>query len=190
MSSDRKARFRLASALYGLGKYEEARDLFNTCGTDVSKPALQRIEVRLMEQNKGKYQLGPIRKHIDPSNKQLTGYKVDAASYTRLTEVKDAGEAGRGLFATKAIYTGEIVLCEKAYGVSITPPDDKRVHCIIDVTKRRFKLASGEPLLVQTIQKMCRNPLSADKLFDLYSGDYRKVSGVGTKVDKNLVIDT
>jgi len=186
---DEKARRDLILSLYSLGQYQESKDYMISLGYTPDEEELQRVNKRLDEQ-RGIWDFREIQALAKDIHKPQMRHSIDVASYVSLTEVKDAGVAGRGLFAKIHIKSGELILCEKAYSFSVSTDDNKKIFCIADIPKQRIKLASGESLLVETIQKLCRNPSSASKLLDLYSGDYNKVSGLGTIVDENVVIDT
>ena len=70
--------------------------------------------------------------------------KTDLASFTNRTEVKDAGRAGRGLFANVNIEVDDLVLCEKPFVISpVEEYNSRKVSCVIDLVGDCHTIMSG-----------------------------------------------
>ncbi|KAG4219281.1 hypothetical protein PC116_g32239, partial [Phytophthora cactorum] len=114
---DSKAYFRAGSAAYNLGEYQEAKGFFEeqlklTPENKTAIAYLKNIEVRLREQGTGAYNFKKIRANLSRARP-----RVDAASFLNNTKVEESKGRGRGLFATRDVPAGEIVICEKAFCV-------------------------------------------------------------------------
>ncbi|KAH8753102.1 hypothetical protein F5883DRAFT_691147 [Diaporthe sp. PMI_573] len=110
-----KGLFREASALYELAKYDQCLDrlwALNTAYPDNSAmPMIHRAQARLEEQQTGKYDFRRMYKQA-----KATPPLIDCATYTAPVEIRNSPGKGRGLFTTKKVLAGEMLLCEKAFG--------------------------------------------------------------------------
>ncbi|KAL2139671.1 hypothetical protein VTI28DRAFT_4871 [Corynascus sepedonium] len=127
-----KCYFRAGTAAYNLGRFADARAHFerqlSLMPQDKGATANRtRCDVRLREQRgeggegRGGHDFAKIRAGLVRSGAQrgaAGGAGVDAASWAGHTEVKESKPGmGRGLFATRPIKAGDVVLCEKAFCV-------------------------------------------------------------------------
>lgn len=112
---DSKAYFRAACAAYNLGQWQESQTLFtaqqNLSPTDKDAAAnLAKLQKRIDEHSTGSYDFASLRKNLSK-----TRPRVDAATYDGPTERKESAKNhGSGLFATRDIKAGDLILCEKA----------------------------------------------------------------------------
>ena len=80
--------------------------------------------------------------------------KTDLASFTNRTEVKDAGRAGRGLFANVNIEVDDLVLYEKPFVISpVEEYSSRKVSCVIDLVGDYYTIMSGPSFSVKCIEK-------------------------------------
>jgi len=187
---DSKAYFRAGSAAYNLGEYQEAKGFFEEqlklMPDDKNASAnLRRTEMRLREQEIGKHDLKRIKAGLSRSRP-----RVDAASFISNIKVKDSPGRGRGLFATRDIPAGEIVLCEKSFCVVWGHENDALTAMTYDVRDDRIRV-SPVGLSKSTVQKLLSNPSQIAKVMDLY-GDYQgddKSKNV-SKNEDGPVVDT
>lgn len=185
---DSKAYFRAGCAAYNAGEYEGARHHFQeqtklAPGDKDAQAMLRKIELRLHEQTTGQYNFGKLRATVSKARP-----RIDAASYNGNTEVRDSPGSGRGLFATRAIAAGEVVLCEKAFSVVWGHEKEAWTAISYDVRDDRIR---GFPagLCKAIVQRLSDNPSQVEKVLDLY-GDYE---GIGKQLllkDGRPVIDT
>jgi tetratricopeptide (TPR) repeat protein len=184
---DSKAYFRAGSAAYSLGQYPLAKKLFEeqqklSPGDKDAKLYLKRINIRLKEQENGTHNLTKLS--VDTTKARS---RVDAANYTGHTEVKDSASRGRGLFATRNIAAGEIIMCEKAFCVVYGHERETMTAMTYDLRDDRIRVA---PLGLSKaiVQKLISNPSQIPAFMDLY-GDYQGIDKDITGTDEGAVVD-
>ncbi|GJC85421.1 histone-lysine N-methyltransferase SMYD3 [Colletotrichum liriopes] len=181
---DAKAYFRAGCAAYQQGEYKEARSFFEEQrrlrpDDKSSSVQLERVSSRIREKETGVYNLRRMKAGLSQIS-QL----VDAANFTRKTEVKDSKGRGRGLFATEDIPAGEIVICEKAFTIESTP----NTAITYDARDGMIRV-SPIGLTASITQKLLDNPSQIDKVMDLY-GDYQGDGGVKvSRTDEGPIVD-
>jgi tetratricopeptide (TPR) repeat protein len=155
---DSKAFFRAGMAAYHLGDYHEAKELFEQrqkltpdINPKETQAMLRRIQIHLDEQEAGTHDLKKLRAGLSRARP-----RVDAASFVGKTAVKDSPGRGRGLFATRDIPAGEIVML-----TAIT----------YDVRDDRIRV-SPAGLTRAVVQKLLSNPSQIEKVMDMY-GDWQ-----------------
>ncbi|GJC99102.1 tetratricopeptide [Colletotrichum higginsianum] len=185
---DSKAYFRAGSGAYNLGQYQQAKEYFEQAKklAPEEKGAamyLRKVELRLREEKEGKYDLQKIRANLTP-----TSPRADAASFTGKTEVKESAGRGRGLFATRDIAAGEIVMVEKAFCVVWGHESEVLTAMTYDVRDDRIRVAPVG-LTKAISQKLLRNSSQIARVMDLY-GDYQGEGDVAaTKTEEGAVVD-
>ena len=165
-----KAYERAGRAAYELGRYEEAEASFKKMrelapSNEDALGLLKRIQQRMREQSTGDYDFMTMSKS---SNKKHN--RLDHADYTSNTTIRDAGESGRGLFATKDIKAGQLVLCEKALCVSFDSDAAPHSYTILNHKTQRALAGTQATLLYIIAQKLAYNPELATQFFDLHDG--------------------
>jgi len=168
---DSKAYYRAACAAYNLGGYQEAKGFFEQQKKLMpdNKDAginLRRIELRLREQENGGHNLNKIRAGLSRARPG-----VDAASFIKNTEVKDSPGRGRGLFASRDVPAGGIILCEKAFCVVWGHEREALTAMTYDVRDENIRV-SPVGLSRAIVQKLLKNPSQIEKVMDMY-GDYQ-----------------
>ena len=184
---DSKAYFRAGCAAYNLGDFQEAKFLFEQqqklAPTDKdAKLYLRKIEARLQEQASGVYDWKKIKAGLSKARP-----RVDAASFAGHTKVRESSGRGRGLFATRPIGTGDLVLCEKAFCVVWGHESEAWTALTYDV---RDDMIRGFPagLHQAIVQKLQTNPSQIARVMDLY-GDYEGIGKRLITADDVPVID-
>ena len=71
---------------------------------------ITRVQQRLNEEQKGLYQFSDMYKQAES-----TPPLIDCATYVGSVAVRDSPGRGKGLFTTKPVKAGELLLCEKAF---------------------------------------------------------------------------
>ena len=185
---DSKAYFRAGTAAYKLGEYQEAKNFFKA--QQKLRPSdknaatnLRKCEMRLYEQETGTYDLIKLRANLSRARP-----RADAASFTSNTKVRDSPGRGRGLFATRDIHAGEIVMCEKAFCVVWGHESDALIAMTYDVRDDRIR-ASPVGLSRSTVRKLLSNPSQIEGVIDLY-GDYQGDGKNTSKTEDGSVVDT
>ena len=167
-----KALYRAGRALYCLEQFSEAHVKFENLlqispDDKDGQEQLTRTKARLEESATGKYDFTAT------SNSSKGGpTRVDCASFTANVENRPAGKKGRGLFATKDIKAGELVLVEKAFCVSSQPKIGDGTPVIMNLDSGVALLGPHAAIVQDLFQKMSRNAKQASRLLDLCEGGY------------------
>ena len=190
-----KALFRKAQALYNLQRYRECCEVLKVLCMEYpnnveAKGELTRAINRLVEQESGRYRF----KQLYTEATKLRPPHLDHSTYVGPVSVKESGSRGRGLFTTKAVKAGDLLLCEKAFAHAFvddahaTPEQNRDVTLLIDAETDSITMGAQAELIRIIVQKLYRNPSLAPALTDLHHGTYRPV-GV-SEVDGTPVVDT
>ncbi|KAF1831274.1 SET domain-containing protein [Decorospora gaudefroyi] len=177
---DSKAYYRAGSAAYQQGRYQEAKRSFQdqqklTPEDKDAKIQLKRIEARLREEDTGSYDFTKIRTGLSRARPY-----VDAADFIKNTEIKSSSGKGRGLFATRDIAAGELIMCEKGFCVVWGHEEEALTAMTYDVRDERIRF-SPVGLSKALVQKLLSNPSQIEPVMHLY-GDY-------TGDNKNIFIN-
>nr|POF24005.1 rna polymerase ii-associated protein 3 [Quercus suber] len=188
-SYDTKALFRAGRVNYELGRFEDAkRDFTNALQmTPMDHDAsgeLTRVMHRLTEAADGKYDFCGARQSHKRKNVRL-----DHSSFTCNVAVRSADQRGRGLFAVKSINAGDIILCEKAFEISLLGDHDNAVYTLVNINTNRVQMGSQASLLFRIIDKLRYNPKLAQSFLALYARGYKPRCNVH-QVDGMNVVDT
>jgi len=110
---DEEALYTKCCSLYGLSNFTLCKtvlqDLIELYPGHVAGRTLKsETEKRPDEQNTGNYNFNSLFQRMKKGER-----KLDLVSFTNRTGVKDAGKAGRSLFANVNIQVDDLVLCEK-----------------------------------------------------------------------------
>jgi tetratricopeptide (TPR) repeat protein len=187
---DVKAYFRAASASYKLKLFGKAarflHDQLELSANDEDGLALlNRVNLRLREQDEGSYDVSAIEKGISYQNPY-----ADAADYTTNTTIRDSGsKRGRGLFATRALNAGDLIMAETTFSCawSHQGQDMSALACHAEDPGEIHGTLIG--LWRNTIKEATNNLSKANALIELHS----KYKGNGShivQVDDVAVIDT
>ena len=185
---DSKAYFRAGYAAHSLGEFQEAKRFFEeqqrlTPGNKDATARLRKTELRLQEQATGVYDFKKIKAGLS-----MARPRVDAASFTRNAKVGESPGRGRGLFATRDMDSGELILCEKPFCVVWGHEDEALTAMTYDGRDDRIRVFPAG-LCKVIVQKLRDSPSQFGKVMDLY-GDHR---GTGKQLimrDFGPVIDT
>ncbi|CRG84524.1 hypothetical protein PISL3812_01801 [Talaromyces islandicus] len=137
------------------------------------KNKLQRGIDRLIEQETGKY---PFNKLHDEATK-FRPPVLDHATYIGPVAVKSAGHRGRGLFTTKEVKAGDLLLCEKAFGhvfIDELDPNSRKTF-LINSQERSVMMGTQVELNTVMIQNLHKRPSSIPVITELHHGSYKPV---------------
>lgn len=188
--SNPRARLLLARAFYGLAKYksclESLQQLQPLGQFDFDALELQtRALARLSETYYASWGIEEVAQNTSKTRQEW----LDHASSHETVIVKDSGAAGRGLFATKSVNKGDVVLCETAFAMVLPPSQLARVMCRHDLVRKRFRINPDVLLYVRVMEELQRRPTAVPDLLQLWSGEYRSEVKEVLIVDGNLVLD-
>ncbi|EKD16905.1 uncharacterized protein L3040_001187 [Drepanopeziza brunnea f. sp. 'multigermtubi'] len=199
---DDKGLHRWALALYGLGRFDEALKVLQRLvstypDSAIGKQELARCRLRLAEQESGIYDFQALYKAAKRRPPRL-----DIATYRGPVEVRASAGRGRGLYTTKPVQAGDLLLCEKAFAYSYAmSQEDIAKQSSMDLETRRRevcylfhvpmeKITVGtHPHIINKIStQLILNPSLKPAFEDLYHGDYQ--SNTTPPSDGSTVVDT
>lgn len=165
-----KAYERAGHAAYTLGHYDKAYDLYRQSlklsrDQKETLEALGKVEERQQEQLEGNYEFEKMSKSCNKKRNRL-----DHASFISSTEIRDAGKHGRGLFSTKAIQAGELIICEKALCIWFNTDPIIRSFSILNSKAKRKATGTKPPLLFSVCSRLAHDIDAAEEYFKLHDG--------------------
>ncbi|KAK3339820.1 TPR domain protein [Lasiosphaeria hispida] len=190
-----KALFRKAQALYGLQRFRECCDVITALrlaypSNDAAKDLLGRAIGRLAEQTSGRYNFNNLRAEAS----RLRPPHLDRATYIGPVCIKPSGisPGGRGMFTTKAVAAGDLLLCEKAFAHSFIGDSDnakpEETTILLDTGTDRITIGAQPALINMTIRKAYTNPSLAPAVTGLHHGTYQPLEA--DSVDGEPVVDS
>jgi tetratricopeptide (TPR) repeat protein len=201
--ADSKAHFCAGRAAYELGLFEESRDHFSDAlkqspDSAVFRSEFRRAEDRLKEQRDGDYDFEVMCNSVTHTRNNL-----DHADFFSATEVKNTKAHGRGLFATRFIPAGSLVMVEKAlvlpnkYGSrevllpnsSTRSWNDEETLTLYNVNNNAIATPSQSQCFASLVRKLHSNPSITSQFFGLDSGGYVRSGGEGDILDEVPIID-
>ncbi|KAF5541141.1 unc-45 like b [Fusarium napiforme] len=186
-----KALFRHATALYKLHRFEDCEgmliDLLDKFpDSKAAESTLLSVKTRLTEQHTGKYN---FNKMYEIAKAAKGAPLIDCATYSKPVEIRESPGRGHGLFTTKAVKAGDLLLVEKAFEYSFideTRVMDKCTHMVNFNTKRLTSGASAH-LWPKVVQKLYHDPEALSAFNELHHGKYKPVTA--TEADGRPVVD-
>lgn len=185
---DSKAYYRAGSAAYGLGRYEQAKEFFEeqlklAPNDKDASTYLKRINLRFKEQQTGAYNWQKLRAGLSQARPQ-----VDAASFVSNVKVENSEGRGRGMFVTRDIPAGEVVMCDKAFSVVWGHDKMALTAMTYDVRDDRIRV-QPVGLSKATVQKLLGNSSQIQRVMDLF-GDYEGDGKNIFRTDDGPIVDT
>jgi len=196
-TENEKGLFRAARALYGLRRFRESCVYLKVLrerypGNRIVKGEVERCEMRLREE-KGEIDFVDILKE---ATEKYPSPDMDRADFVVAIEVRVCAnpDHGRGMFTTRAVKAGELLLCEKAFSAAFArgegdeaskkdaDEDDEGVASTGDATgltgkrhdlddpKTKEMMRQRAELATKTFVKLHRNPSLQKGFMDLYPG--------------------
>ena len=176
--TNQKALFRASRASYGLGRFAKCRSYLSQLESlyprnEAVIKDIERCELRLCEQA-GEYDFASM---IDETTTKRQSPRLDRATYIGPIEVRKCAieSHGRGLFTTRAVKAGELLLCEKNFAAAFATDETKTAaessrleNPSSDSSRWRLKLRAE--IAVHTFIKLIRNPSLVSAFADLYPG--------------------
>lgn len=161
-----KALYRSACAAYCLHDFTSAKEdlqqLLKLAPEDEhARQKLLKVYKRLSEQEAGSYDFDEILSSVSPQKPD-----VDAANFTRLTQVSPSAGRGNGLFAADDFRVGDLVLCEKAFAADFCLDPSQEPMRTYDTSRELFG-AVPAALWIKAAQKAIKNPSLAPLLLNL-----------------------
>lgn len=176
-----KSLFREASALYELTKYDQSLDRLRALkaaypSSSATEPMIDRVLARLKEQQTGQYDFSRMHKQA-----KTTPPLIDCATYSIPVEIRDSPGKGRGLFTTRKVLAGDLLICEKAFGYVYGGKD---YTGSVAMTETEL----SQSLRAQIVQRLFHSIEDVRLFSHLHHGDYDAVAV--DEVDGNPVVDS
>ena len=177
-TTSEKALFRAARASYSLGCFARCRSFLTKLQllyprNEAAIKDIERCEVRIREQA-GDIDFASM---LTEAILKQPSPRLDRAGYIGPIEVRKCviESHGRGLFTTKAVKAGELLLCEKAFATAFASNESA---AILEITvssednsdDSSWKLKLRSELALTTFYKLTRNPSVVSAFADLYPG--------------------
>ena len=187
-----KGLYRAARCLYELGRFQESLDAVTSLlahypNNGEAKKETLRVERRLREQEHGDYDF-----HAMYGAAKNTPPCLDHATYVGPVTIKASNGRGRGLFTTRDVVAGELLLCEKAFSYCYADTGEgkasSKTSILMNTHTDRMVMGTQPDLITATVQKMYRNPSLMPTFISLYHGDYKPVKE--TEMDGAPIVDT
>ncbi|PNP81143.1 hypothetical protein FNYG_05610 [Fusarium nygamai] len=178
-----------ARAFYNLGDFEECLQKLRVLTVLFPKSVLglsmkSTVSKRLKEQDDGEYEFEDMLVEA-----QETPPLIDCATFSSLVEIRDAPGRGKGLFLTKDVSAGDLVLCEKAFSYCFMDGNSHKTYPVLANVPRDEAKDGGAVLLwAQVTQKLYHNPEHIDTIQELFHGDHKKLQI--TECDECPVVDS
>jgi hypothetical protein len=119
---------------------------------------------------------------------KVTPPLIDCATYSNPVEVRDSPVRGRGLFTTKAVAAGDLLLCEKAFAYSFVDETMEPSRLLFNPGTKKIVIGGPGYLLPKVVQKLYHNPRFIPAFHELYHGETNKVEV--TECDGVPVVDS
>ncbi|KAF5619109.1 TPR domain protein [Fusarium tjaetaba] len=185
-----KCLFRKARALYELGDYQQSLEVLETLTQSFpeNKAASyekDRLSERLNEQRTGEYKFRQMYKQAEK-----TPPLIDCATFSAPVEIRQSPGRGKGLFTTKAVSAGELLLCEKAFSYSFAGDEQstKQIKILMNLATKRMVMGGPARLLSLVVQKLFHNSSLSAEFGDLHHADYQKATV--SETDGTPVVDS
>ncbi|KAI0888899.1 uncharacterized protein GGS22DRAFT_184475 [Annulohypoxylon maeteangense] len=187
-----KALFREAKALYSLRKFNPCLEKLSAVVRINPKNSdawaeIKRVKQRIQEEETGVYDFIDMHKQSE-----CTPPLIDCATYVGPVEVRDSPGQGKGLFTTKPVKAGELLLCEKAFAYTYAENDcpigKANMTFLMDLNSNTMTLGGQANLIAQVVQKIYHNHAEGKVVTELHHGDYPKVAT--SEVDGAPVVDS
>jgi tetratricopeptide (TPR) repeat protein len=190
-----KALYRAGQALYRLGRFSECQDILTLLckkypNNSDATVELTRVKCRLEEQRSGKCNFKAIYEQVS----KLRPPHLDHATFVGPVTIKASEGRGRGLFTTKAVKAGDLILCEKAFAHCYADAAEENavnsstISLLMNVHTNQMTMGTRGDLITTIVQKLWRNPSFLPEVTSLHHGSYIPVDV--TEVDGKPIIDT
>lgn len=180
--------FRKGRVFYELGQYYDALSTYGKLKTDFPENKSAGIEylralARCLEQRKGLYPFSKMQKQVSDGNPYM-----DFASFTAPVEVRSSPGCGRGLFTTRPVKVGDLLLCEKAFAYMHHGRARAQGGPVWKQGDPKPANETSQEWIATIVQYLVHNPSSSKAFLNLHHGDYKPAPE--TTVDGRPIVDT
>jgi hypothetical protein len=109
---------------------------------------------------------------------QATPPLIDCATHSSPVEIRKSPGRGNGLFTTKDVKSGELLLCEKAFSYCYIDPKNPgaRANILMNLFTKKMTIGGSAYLLAQIVQKLYHDPQSISMFQELSHGEHKELS--------------
>ncbi|KAH7174555.1 uncharacterized protein B0J16DRAFT_404292, partial [Fusarium flagelliforme] len=170
-----KTLYRQAQAHYALGNFAECDAKLQTLvksfpENNAARAQIRRAGARQHEQRTGDYNYKSMYEQA-----KATPPLIDCATYSNPVEIRDSPGRGRGLFTTRSVAAGDLLLCEKAFSYSFVDETMSPTRPLINPATKKIVIGGPAYLLPQVAQKLYHNPQFLPAFHELYHGEPNRV---------------
>lgn len=146
--------------------------------------SLDRAQNRVREQKTGDYNFNKLQAEA----KKLHPPQLDHATYIGPIEVRQTKSKGRGMFVTKVVKAGDLLLCEKAFSTVYDDKKNPKISFLLRPETNRASSGTQADIITLIVHKLHRNPSMASEFAELYHGSYKALDM--NSVDSQPIVDT
>ena len=163
-----KVLYRAAKSLYSLQRFTDCDTVLRTlCASSPNNEQAAELSEhhrrRCLETMTGDYDFKQLQEEAEKLQ------PMDHATWLGPTEIRDVAHKGRGLFVTKAVKAGDLLLCEKAFGYAPgNRVGNSEPKVLLNLERQGFFNGSQVDLISLIVQELRRNPSLAPAFFDLH----------------------
>ncbi|KAI0550313.1 hypothetical protein F4679DRAFT_594767 [Xylaria curta] len=187
---DDKRLFREARALYEMGRFAESLEKWRVFARSYPQNAdartwLLKTEKRVQEAQRGEYDFVSMYEQA-----KATPPIIDCATFKGPVAVREAPGRGKGLFTTKPVKAGDLLICEKAFAYCYADYSTglRNMSVLFQLETNRAQIGGQACLLTDIVQKLYHSPQASQGFKALYHGDYAPVTV--SQVDGQQIVDT
>ncbi|KAF2727111.1 hypothetical protein EJ04DRAFT_539117 [Polyplosphaeria fusca] len=179
--SDKKSLFHASEALYHFGRFAEFGSLLEQLrvkypSNSEAVSSLIRAKRRLQKHSNGNINIASLQARATSLYPPL----IDRATYLGPVEIRDTDDCGSGLFVTRAIEAGELLLCGKAFSYAYVPDQHRRGNAdtkfLMNPETGRGFIGAQADLLQMIVQRLFKCPSIAPSFTNLYHGSYVSIN--------------
>jgi tetratricopeptide (TPR) repeat protein len=174
-----KALYRMGQAYYQLGYYSSSKASMQALcdqfpGHRGGTPELARSTLRIAEETTAEIDFKTIYKKIS----KLRPPHLDHATFAGPVVLKESPGRGQGLFTTRGVRAGELLLFEKAFAHCYAAPLEEndngasKTSVLINIHTNQMVMGTQSDLVTNIVQKLYKNPSLLPKFMELYHGSY------------------
>jgi tetratricopeptide (TPR) repeat protein len=194
-STAEKALYRMGQAYYHLGDFPKSLKAMQKLvekypGNEQGAKEISRVKARCRELLEPIIDFELLHKEVSKTRP----LHLDHATFLGPVTVRESPGRGRGLFTTKDVRAGELLLCEKAFARCYTGDRGETLKgssgstILINSHTDRITIGTQGALITDIVQKLYKNPSLQAQFTELHHGDYQPVDV--SVCDGAAVVDT
>ena len=166
-----------AHALYHLRRWQASHDLFTQLanlfpGNNAIRTAAFQSSARMTESRTGRYPFRQMQQEVSTLHSPCLNH----ATHIGPVVVRPTASHGKGLFTTKPVQAGDLLLCVKAFSYAYPADDpDKKISILINAQANAITKGTPASLVDITLHFLHKNPSLISLINGLDHGSYESV---------------